>query len=255
MHDFGPALRRLLNELEGEKDGLFLILDDINGLALKEEFAHWLKSLIDEIAVSSARFPICIVLVGLDEKRLSLIGLNSSLARYFDTIEVKAWSREEAREFFRKTFSKVGIDVQEEAADWMASFSGGLPMLGHEIGEAVFNADDDSHIGIEDAIIGIRDAAEIVGRKHLEPAVFDAIRSERYRAILRKAAFSFEFQRKNIKDRLNDRETKVLDNFLRKMLELGVLLRVPEKGTGYYRFRNQLHYMYFAMEARREAEE
>ena len=61
---FVPTVRRLLNEIKNQKRALFLILDDINGLAGSEVFANWLKSTVDEISTSQQKMPLCILVVG-----------------------------------------------------------------------------------------------------------------------------------------------------------------------------------------------
>ncbi len=48
VYDFAPALRNLLDRVKEEKSGIFLVLDDINGLAAQPEMANWLKSLVRE---------------------------------------------------------------------------------------------------------------------------------------------------------------------------------------------------------------
>jgi hypothetical protein len=87
-----------------------------------------------------------------------------------------------------------------------------------------------------------------------EPQVLQFVRSERYRKILRALVSepnNFAFRREDIVKRLGNEERRVLDNFLQRMRRLGVL--VADKGRGAYRFRNLLHFFYFAMEARRRA--
>jgi len=254
VHDFAPALRNLLKRLQDEKDCIFLVLDDINGLALSRDFVNWFKSLVDEIATSAERLPLCLVLVGLEARRQSLASLQPSLARVFDIIEIKAWSSEETRHFFENAFSSVEVDVDDEALSLLARFAGGLPVLAHEIGDATFKLDTDGHIDKQDALRGVVSAADIVGRKHLEPQVFQAIRSDRYRAILRKVAtapFEIRFKRADLRSRLTAEQLRVLDNFLRRMKRLGVLQSDPEGGPGCYRFTNYLHYLYFSLEAER----
>lgn len=252
VHDFAPSLRRLTERLRDEKKGIFLILDDINGLASSLDFANWLKSLLDEIATATEPLPLCLLLVGLDERRQSLASLQPSLMRVFDLIEIRAWSDDETRAFYQNAFSKVGFTVDDDALSLLSGYTGGLPVLAHEIGDAVFNVDDDNRIDEKDASVGVIDAAEIVGRKHLEPRVFRVIRSERYRAILRKIArepFQLQFQRSEVRTHLNKEELRVFDNFLRRMTELGVIVRETERGAGSYRFTNLLHWLYFSMEA------
>jgi hypothetical protein len=252
-HDFAPALRNLMNRLKDDKEGILLILDDINGLASSEEFANWLKSLIDEIATTPERLPLCLALVGLEERRQSLVALQPSLARVFPIIDIRAWSNEETKEFYEKAFSSVGMTVDQDALNLLARFTGGLPVLGHEIGDAAFALDADSNIDLRDAESAVIAAADIVGRKHLQPRVFQAIRSATYRRILRKVAseMGYEFQRSQVLRGLPKDQQRVFDNFLRKMRELGVVTPHREKGAGAYRFCNHLHYLYFTIEARR----
>lgn len=253
-YDLAPALRNLVAGLKEEKKGLLLILDDINGLATSLEFANWFKSLVDEISTSREGLPLCLLLVGLEERRRSLISLQPSLARVFDIIDVRSWSKGEARDFFQDAFSKVGTPLDPEALGLLCRYAGGLPVLAHEIGDAVFNLDQDNHVDVRDANAGVIAAADIVGRKHLEPSVLRAIRSENYRSILRKLATGpeqMEFQRGDVVKRLKQEEQKVFDNFLRRMADLGVVERAPEQGAGAYRFANLLHYMYFRLEAAR----
>jgi len=254
VHDFAPALRNLLQKLRPEKKGILVVLDDINGLAASDQFANWLKSLVDEIATSSDPLPLCLMLVGLEDRRQSLVSLQPSLARVFDVVELRTWSDAETRDFFVNAFSKVGIHVEEEALKILVRFTGGFPVMAHEIGDATFNEDTDNRITREDALQGVVRAADIVGRKHVEPQVFTAIRSPRYRAILRKIAskpFEVEFRRRDLWPLLKDEERKVFDNFLARMKKLGVVQANPEGGPGAYRFTNTLHYLYFWLEAAR----
>jgi hypothetical protein len=257
VHDFAPAMRNLIQRLKGEKQAIFLVLDDINGLAESMDFANWLKSLVDEIATSSNPLPLCLVLVGLEERRQGLISLQPSLARVFDVIDIKIWTHGETTDFFRNAFSRVNIPVGERALSILTDFAGGLPVLAHEIGDATFKLDADGRIDEQDALQGVGLAADIVGRKHLEPQVFQAIRSARYRAILRKIArepFEFAFTLRDVRPRLSQEEQKVFHNFLSRLRKLGVLQTDPDRGAGAYRFVNRLHYLYFWLEAARAKE-
>jgi hypothetical protein len=193
----------------------------------------------------------------IPERRHSLVALQPSLARVFDLVEIEPWSDDETREFFGNAFSKASVTVDPDALDDLVRYAGGLPVLAHEIGDAVYKADDDERIDARDAWLGIVTAADIVGRKHLEPGVFQAIRSQRYRAILRKIAdpdpFNVQFKRSDLISALGDDEQRVLDSFLRRMRELGVIVPDPDGGRGAYRFDNRLHYLYIWIETQRTA--
>ncbi|MGQ0663877.1 MAG: AAA family ATPase [Pseudomonadota bacterium] len=252
-HDFAPALRNLMDRLRDDKKTLVIVIDDINGLADSPAFANWLKSLVDEIATAIQPLPLCLVLVGLEERRQSLIKPQPSLARVFDVIDIRVWTESETRDFLKTAFAKVGIEIDNHRLKWLAWHSGGLPVLAHEIGDAVFKANTDDRIDLNDAVAGVIAAAEIVGRKYLEPQVLQAIRSPKYRAILRKVAGArtIDFTRSTLLEKLDAGEAKVLDNILQKMRTLGVINADPESGRGAYRFHNSLHRLYFSLEAER----
>ena len=258
VHDFAPAMRNLVKQLGEDRTGIVLILDDINGLAALSAFANWLKSLVDEIATSQDRLPLYLLLVGTEERRRALIQAQPSCARLFDLVEIRAWSNEETRGFYTQAFGAISINVDDDALNLLVTYAGGLPVLAHEIGDAVFRANEDSEVSLEDALEGTVAAATIVGRKYLEPQVLEAIRSPRYRSILRKlarsigGAYASAFRRRDVVKLLSKDEAGVLDNLLNKMIGLDVLVRDPATGgPGAYRFRHILHRMYFMLEAMR----
>ena len=251
-HDFVPTVRRLLNEIKDQKRALFLILDDINGLAGSEVFANWLKSTVDEISTSQQKMPLCILVVGLEERRQELVSKQPSLARVFELIDIAPWSDDEAMDFYRKSFDAVGAKVADSDMRQLVRFTGGLPVLAHEIGDAVWRTAEGPEIESKEVWEGILTAAEVIGRKLLQPQVFRAIRSERYRSILRKmsGAPRMSFGRSELMGRLSDNERKVMDNFLRRMKRLGALETDPEVKGG-YQFPNLLHMLYFWIESQR----
>lgn len=246
--NFIISVRELLRHLE-ERTSLLLILDDINGLAESPDFAHWLKSLVDEIATSQQEMRLCILLVGLEERRRALIRSQPSLARVFDLIDIEPWSSAEAEQFYRKSFSEGNATLPAVGPRFLVRYTGGLPVLAHEIGAAVWHAARTQTIAQEELSLGVVRAAEIIGRRLLEPQIFQAIQSDRYRSILRKMADEpsrMSFQRSDIVSRLTEDERKVMDNFLRRMRSLGALQVDPEVRGG-YRFPNRLHALYFWM--------
>ncbi len=251
-HDFVPTVTRLLDSLKGHKSTLFLILDDINGLAGSEFFANWLKGTVDEISTSRRKMPLCILVVGLEERRQELVSKQPSLARVFELIDIAPWSDDEAMDFYRKSFHSVNARVATTDMRELVRCTGGLPVLAHEIGDAVWHTARSLEIDSCEVMEGILTAAEVTGRKLLEPQVFSAIRSERYRSILRKMSDEprTRFRRSELLDRLTGEEGNVMDNFLRRMKRLGILETDPEVKGG-YRFPNLLHAQYFWMESRR----
>ena len=86
VKNFVPSIRELIKQLPDGK-GLLIVLDDINGLASSLDFANWIKSVVDEIATSSTPIPLCIIIVGTEDRKQSLFSLQPSLARIFDPID------------------------------------------------------------------------------------------------------------------------------------------------------------------------
>ena len=63
---FGPSIQEFIKKTG--KQGLLLILDDINGLAGSAQVANWLKSTVDELSLSQPEIPLCILIVGLGKR-------------------------------------------------------------------------------------------------------------------------------------------------------------------------------------------
>ena len=259
VRDFPAALRNVYEALKDEKQGLLVILDDLNGLADQLDFANWYKSFVDQTATRGMHVPVLFVLCGLRERRYSLVELQPSLMRVFHIADVERLSDEEVDRFFLEAFHNVGIQLSPKEGETngltpleiMVESCSGMPTLMQEVGNAVYAADDDGIVDGKDALEGIRKAAEEVGQKYLDPIVYRAIRSPRYRAILDKTAQSFagEFDKQHMETLLNEDEKRVFDNFLRKMTQLDVIEANRDSGRGAYRFVNSLFLTYVRMQS------
>ena len=142
--------------------------------------------------------------------------------------------------------------MPDKGVEKLVTFTGGLPVLAHEIGDAVWRTAKTEKIKDSEITEGISIAAEVIGSKLLTPQIFSAIRSESYRSILLKMADRPRphFKRSEIMELLEGTEKKRLDNFLRRMTDLGALQKEAQ-GQGRYRFPNLLHALYFWMESQR----
>lgn len=251
--NFLSNLRGLLERIQPEKKGIVLILDDLNGISKVPEFAHFLKSLVDEMATSNrGPLPLLLILVGVQERMSDLAEAQPSLPRIFKFVELTPMSDAESLEFFRKTFTTVGYEIDDDALKMMVSYGGGLPMLMHEIGDATFWLDQDGRIDVNDARLGTISAADRVGRMYLGPKVYQAIQSKAYLSILRrigKMPLTMDIKRSELLEVVPNSEKTKLDNFLRKMRNLGMLQLGEERGE--YRFTNQLYRLYVLLEALR----
>ena len=252
VRNFPEVVKMMVDKVKEEKNGIFIVLDDINGISKTTEFANWYKSFVDSAAIHYNRsFPVFMMPIGLPEIKDALNEKQPSLMRIFRVVEVEKLSDGEVKDFFENAFKKVEIHVEDEAMKGMILFSSGLPILMQEIGDAVFWADDDWKIDQNDVTQGILDAADRIGKKYLEPQVYRTIRSERYRSILRKLGEKItpSFRKKEIENNLNSEEKKVFNNFLKKMRDLGIIVQNVEEGRGSYRFVNRLYPVYIWMES------
>lgn len=254
--NFTRALRQTITRLRDQKKavGFTLVLDDINGLAESREFADWLKSTIDDIAVNH-EMPLCLILVGIEERRRSLIALNESVARLFDLVSIKPWSMQETRQFYREAFDQVGVKVDPDAMDFIVRYAGGLPPIAHEIGDATLRVASSKTIDRADAMLGIAKAARVVGEKLVQEQVINAIRSKKYRAILQKLTsessdsfFNLKLDRASLISIANNDEVKIVDNFLRRMKKLGAFELDHDEGPGHYKITSYILAMYLYME-------
>jgi AAA+ ATPase superfamily predicted ATPase len=254
-HNFVRTVRELFQKLRDDRESILIILDDINGLAASLEFANWLKSLVDEIATSGEPLNLCIVIVGTEDRRHALLQLQPSLGRVFELIELAPWTQDESRDFFKTSFENQGVTISDKALLSIVHYTGGLPVLGHEIGDSIWRIlpKDTKEINSDLAITGVMRAAESVGRKFLDVQVYKEMSSERYQSIFRilcsSPQFFSGFKRADLISGIGQEEIKVVDNFLKRMKELNVLETESEKNRGHYKFVNNLHWLYFMMKS------
>jgi len=256
LSNFLPVLREIIENIKEDRKGICLVLDDLNGIAKVPGFAHFIKSVVDEIATNQKWLtPLTLILVGTPERMDDLREQQPSISRIFEVVELSIMGPEESTSFFEKAFTSVGATLQEAATEIMVKYSGGFPVLLHEVGDAVFWEDRDSSIDIRDALFGVGVAAENVGRKYLDRQVYQTIKSKIYRSILTKIAahrriMSTDEQaiiRKEMLGKMSESEKKNFGNFIQKMKKLGVLKDGEDRGT--YVFTNELYGLYIAMEA------
>ncbi len=227
--------------------GLFLILDEINGITSNPQFAHFVKGIVDTNAISRTPVPLLLMLCGVEERRSEMIRLHPPVGRVFDVIDVEPMGDLEARDFFTRAFGSVNITVDADAMDEMTFYSGGLPKIMHEIGDAAYYIDQDSRIDRADARGAVEEAADEVGRKYVETEVYNALKSKTYHSILSKLGklSKTEFSRDELAADLTFDEAKTLDNFLQRLKKLNVIR--PGEVAGEYAFNIRMYQVYITL--------
>ncbi|MCL2115960.1 MAG: hypothetical protein FWH29_07045 [Methanobrevibacter sp.] len=226
-------------------NGIFIIIDDINGLSKTPEFANWYKSFADTMATEfRGKSPIGVMLVGYPEKLNSLFNHNPSFNRIFRHYEVEPLDKKEVSDFFTDTFHSVKMKINKDALETMVVFSSGQPTLMQEIGDSVFWEDQDNLIDETDVHKGVMEAGLRIGKKFFAPIMDKSIISPKYKSILEKMGKNpaMNFRKKDFQDAyLNEEEIKVFPDFLKKARELNIL---ETDGMGNYNFLNVMYPLY-----------
>ena len=255
-NNFSNVLFNILNEAgynkENGKKGLFIVIDDINGLTNNQDFTNWYKSFADTLATDfSKKAPIFMVLSSLPEKKEMLFNYNESFSRIFHYTELEILESDEIEDFYISMFNEAGMTIESDALSMMVDYCSGLPTMMHEIGDAVFWEDKDFKIDFEDAFNGILRAGNQIGDKYLQPVINSNIRSDKYISIFKKlgdhafTSFNEGFSKKELDNVFNDEEMKVFGGFLRRARELGIIEFIGSKRQGTYKFTNNLYPVYF----------
>lgn len=97
-----PLLNGLFERAkEDGRHGLLLVLDEINGITANPRFAHFIKGLVDENALSRRPLPLLLVLCGVEERRREMIRHHRPVERIFDIVEIEPMNESEVRAFFQ----------------------------------------------------------------------------------------------------------------------------------------------------------
>lgn len=228
--------------------GIFLVLDEINGITGDDAFAHFIKGLVDNNALSKAPLPLLLMLCGVEERRREMIQKHQPIDRIFDVVEIKPMNPEEMDEFFIRAFTSVGMGIDQEALKTLRLYSAGYPKIMHLVGDAAYWIDKDGIVDHEDAFRAVISAAEEVGTKYVDQQVYRALRSEDYHSILAKIAKigpeQMRFTVAEVSAGLNDKEKKKFHNFLQRMKRLNVIRSGDVKGEYVFHLRMVRFYIW-----------
>lgn len=246
-----PFLRQLLERLKDEGiKGLMLIFDEVNGITSNPKFAHFIKGLVDENALSANPLPLMLILSGVEERRREMIQHHQPVERIFDIVEINPMNEAEMKDFFARAFHSQNILVNDDAMSLLCHYSAGFPKIMHIVGDATFWADQDGIIDKDDALKGIFLAAEDIGRKFVDQQVLKALRSKDYHSIMEKMGklpFDLSFKKTDLEKGLSESEKKKCNNFLQRMKKLRVLSSGDVQGE--YIFNSRLVRLYILLNA------
>ena len=200
---------KLLIEICDNSEGIFFIIDDINGLSDNLEFTNGYKSLFESIQFNQYHVPVVFALISYPKEFENLSLLNESFSRIFKLIEIDKLENDEIEDFFKSSFEKMGYKFKNDnALNAMTYYSWGMPLIMQQIGESVlWNILDEEYIDEEIAISGISNAAIELANKQIKGKL-NKIRSEHYEDILIKLANhgAMEFKKSEVLDFLDNGE-------------------------------------------------
>lgn len=241
-----PFFREVLDRLKGtDIRGIFLVLDEVNGITSNPDFAHYVKCLIDSNALLNEPVPLLLMICGTEERRREMIVRHQPVERIFDVVDITPMSEEEMMAFFTQAFGSAGIRIDEDAINVLTHYSAGFPKIMHLIGDNAFWFDSDGVISRNDSLMAVVGAAEDVGKKYVDQQVYRALRSKDYQSILRKIArtgLEVAFHKHDIEKGLTESERRKLDNFLSRMKKLNVIRSGESRGQ--YVFNSRMVRLY-----------
>jgi AAA ATPase domain len=255
-----PFLSQTLDRVRSDgASGIFLVLDEINGVANNAKFAAFLKAIVDSnaaISLEKPTLPLLLMVCGVEERRRQLIAQHESVGRIFDVVSIERMSSEEMNEFFLKAFESVNMAVDDEALATMTHYAAGFPKLMHLIGNAAYWRDRDGKIDTGDALDAVFDAADEVGKRYVNQQVYDALRSRDYRSILDKIGkmgLTMSFMKHDVQKDLTEAEKRKFNNFLQKMKSLHVLKSGDVSGEYVFNMRMVRLYIFLHSRLRKPA--
>lgn len=235
-----------------EDYGIFIVVDDLNGLSDNEEFTDWYKGLSETLLVNEYHMPVVFTLISYPHEFEKLCSINESFSRMFNLIEIDNLEDNDIEEFFTTSFNNVGIEFEDgyNSIEPMVYFSWGMPLVMQQIGESVFWLAEDKLINKDIALIGVMDAAIEIGNKQIKSKL-DKIRSDHYENILLKICSNkkFSFKKSQIKEYLSNDEKNALTDCLARVKDLGIIESIGKENSGEYEFSNRLFFVYFLIKS------
>ena len=254
---FPEFLVNILNNLD-DKNGLFIIIDDINGLSKTPNFANWYKSFADTLATNfKIKIPIVMMLTSHPKVARSLYNHNPSFNRNFVYRSINSLKNFEVEEFFTKTFKSKNIDIDDDALKVMVEFSAGSPTMMQSIGDEIYWICNESCISKEIALFGIKQASIEIKKRFLLESLNDFDINTNDLNILRVLGKRFidnpyknyYFKFEDISTYLTKFDEEIYKNFINKALNVGIIEIKGDSLNKEFEFRNDLFPIYFSIDS------
>lgn len=249
----------IVNTLKAFDDnrGLFIVIDDINGLSETPDFANWYKSFADTLATTfDTPIPLVMMLTSHPKVVKRLYNHNPSFNRIFIYRPIGFLQKNEVNDFFIKRFASRSIEIDDDALNLMVEFSAGSPTMMQNIGDEIFFINKHDLITKEDTLEGIKQACREIELRYLQDTLdefniteidFDILRVLG-KDFINNAYGNYSFKLTDISNLLSKLDEEFLDDFIKKFVDAEIIEVKSEKDDEYI-FSNDLYPIYFAIKS------
>jgi Cdc6-like AAA superfamily ATPase len=242
------TLELIQKDENAKKDGLLLLIDEVDNSPKELELGMVLKKLTEQLAFEGSN-KFLIILAGLPNARNILSDSHPSSLRLFEELNLGPLTQEERKhvintgliEANEKNEQKITID--DKALEMISFFSEGYPHFLQQFGYCSYEEDDDNFITESDVQKAAKRAISLIGDKYYKELYFNKIKKESYREILKIMSNNLNnwTSKKSIRNKFSGDET-TLNNAINALTSRNIILR-KQGARGQYK----LQWMGFAL--------
>lgn len=247
VSEFAYVLEEVSDRASKDTDGMLIIIDEFDRIAGKQKgLASFFKSLFEKLTVDGYGH-IMFMIVGLSDIRHELAEDHPSIMRCFLPIELPVMHPTEIEEFVRNALAPSGVACSPEVMSAITYYSGGYPVLVHELGYALFETDSDGSWDWTDFLPALKRAVRSLEQRLFAKMYTVDIKSKLYRDILNilATAEGDEVSLSEIKKRFPGRP-ELVSSYVSRLIERGLVAKV-EGQRATYRLINRLFKLFIRL--------
>lgn len=172
--DFIESVRNLWAGVKDSKDGIVIIIGEVDTVAEDTNIASFLK-IASELLVSSELDRVALYLGGITDAMEKLKVDHESIGRIFEIIELNPMRPEESREVITKTLESgvesSQVTVSDRAMRQIVQIADGFPAIVHQLCFHAYRYDEDNRIDEEDLRKALVDVVTRVRREELDKSL------------------------------------------------------------------------------------
>ena len=173
--DFIKTITDLWHAIKEKKDGIVIIIDEVDTVATDTNISSFLK-ITTEILINSGLDRISLYLGGITDAIDKLKENHSSIERVFETIELSPMQPEESQQVITRTL-RSGIEssqviIADPVMKQVVEIADGFPAIIHQLCYHAYRLrDDDSKIDENDLSEALEDVVTRIRREELDKSL------------------------------------------------------------------------------------